>query len=107
MTSACADHDPGRHRPSMSTSATHDRPRDNPALIRAALLRKALADARQRAALGRRLGLTHNEVLALQYVARAGTTRSLPRPHVVGVHRWAAKVPHFVSAPRTDGKSEW
>ena len=47
-------------------------PRDNPVLIRAALLRKALADARQRAALARRLGLTHHEVLALQHLARAG-----------------------------------
>lgn len=72
MTSACADQDPGRHRPSISTSATHHRPRDNPTFIRAALLRKALADARQRAALARRLGLAHNEVLALQYLARAG-----------------------------------
>jgi DNA-binding MarR family transcriptional regulator len=41
-------------------------------LIRAALHRKALADARQRAALARRLGLTDSEVLAVQYLARAG-----------------------------------
>lgn len=41
-------------------------------LIRAALLRKGLADARQRAALARRLGLTDNEVLAAQHLARAG-----------------------------------
>lgn len=41
-------------------------------LIRAALHRKSLADARQRAALARRLGLTDSEVLAIQYLARAG-----------------------------------
>jgi DNA-binding MarR family transcriptional regulator len=40
--------------------------------IRAALYRKALADARQRAALARRLGATENEVLAVQHLARAG-----------------------------------
>jgi DNA-binding MarR family transcriptional regulator len=40
--------------------------------IRAALHRKALADARQRAALARRLGLTDSEVLAVQHLARAG-----------------------------------
>jgi DNA-binding MarR family transcriptional regulator len=40
--------------------------------VRAALNRKALADARQRAALARRLGLTENEVLAVQHLARAG-----------------------------------
>ena len=45
---------------------------ESPALIRAALLRKALADAAQRAALARRLGLTDNEVLAVQHLARAG-----------------------------------
>jgi DNA-binding MarR family transcriptional regulator len=45
----------------------------DPALsIRAALNRKALADARQRAALARRLGLTESEVLAVQHLARAG-----------------------------------
>jgi DNA-binding MarR family transcriptional regulator len=48
-----------------------DRP-DIPTLIRAALYRKALADARQRAALARRLGLTESEVLAVQHLARAG-----------------------------------
>jgi DNA-binding MarR family transcriptional regulator len=47
-------------------------PRESPPLIRAALLRKALADAAQRAALARRLGLTDNEVLAVQHLARAG-----------------------------------
>jgi DNA-binding MarR family transcriptional regulator len=41
-------------------------------LIRAALHRKSLADARQRAALARRLGLTDSEVLAVQHLARAG-----------------------------------
>ena len=41
-------------------------------LIRAALHRKALADARQRAALARRVGLTDSEVLAVQHLARAG-----------------------------------
>jgi DNA-binding MarR family transcriptional regulator len=43
-----------------------------PTLIRAALHHKALADARQRAALARRLGLTDSEVLAMQHLARAG-----------------------------------
>jgi DNA-binding MarR family transcriptional regulator len=41
-------------------------------LVRAALYRKGLADARQRASLARRLGLTHSEVLAVQHLARAG-----------------------------------
>jgi DNA-binding MarR family transcriptional regulator len=45
---------------------------DSPTHIRAALHRKALADARQRAALARRLGLTESEVLAVQHLARAG-----------------------------------
>ena len=45
---------------------------ERPVLIRAALHRKALADARQRAALARRLGLTESEVLAIQHLARAG-----------------------------------
>jgi DNA-binding MarR family transcriptional regulator len=45
---------------------------DPPSLIRAALHRKALADARQRAALARRLGLSDSEVLAVQHLARAG-----------------------------------
>jgi DNA-binding MarR family transcriptional regulator len=45
---------------------------DSPTLIRAALHRKALADARQRAALARRLELTDSEVLAIQHLARAG-----------------------------------
>jgi DNA-binding MarR family transcriptional regulator len=45
---------------------------ESPPLIRAALLRKALADAAQRAALARRLGLTDNDVLAVQHLARAG-----------------------------------
>jgi DNA-binding MarR family transcriptional regulator len=45
---------------------------DAPPRIRAALHRKALADARQRAALARRLGLTESEVLAVQHLARAG-----------------------------------
>lgn len=40
--------------------------------IRAALLRKGLADARQRSALARLLSLSHNEVLALQHLAQAG-----------------------------------
>jgi DNA-binding MarR family transcriptional regulator len=43
-----------------------------PASIRASLLRKGLADAAQRAALARRLGLTANEVLAVLHLARAG-----------------------------------
>jgi DNA-binding MarR family transcriptional regulator len=45
---------------------------DAPPRIRAALHRKALADARQRAALARRLRLTESEVLAVQHLARAG-----------------------------------
>jgi hypothetical protein len=45
---------------------------DGTTLIRSALHRKALADARQRAALARRLGLTDSEVLAVQHLARAG-----------------------------------
>src|SRR3954468_22781807 len=47
-------------------------PPERPALIRAALHRRALADARQRAALARRLRLTESEVLAIQHLARAG-----------------------------------
>jgi DNA-binding MarR family transcriptional regulator len=45
---------------------------DRRTLIRSALHRKSLADARQRAALARRLGLTDSEVLAVQHLARAG-----------------------------------
>jgi DNA-binding MarR family transcriptional regulator len=45
---------------------------DTPTRIRSALHRKSLADARQRAALARRLGLTDTEVLAVQHLARAG-----------------------------------
>ena len=45
---------------------------DSALAIRAALNRKALADARHRAALARRLGLTETEVLAVQHLARAG-----------------------------------
>src|SRR4051812_6224887 len=45
---------------------------EQPPMIRAALLRKALADAGQRAALARRLGLTDNDILAVQHLARAG-----------------------------------
>jgi DNA-binding MarR family transcriptional regulator len=45
---------------------------DTATLIRSALHRKALADARQRAALARRLGPTDSEVLAVQHLARAG-----------------------------------
>ena len=51
------------------TTADGDDPRR---LIRAALHRKSLADARQRAALARRLGLTDSEVLAVQHLARVG-----------------------------------
>jgi DNA-binding MarR family transcriptional regulator len=43
-----------------------------PQVIRAALLRKGLADARQRGALARRLHLTDTEVLAIQHLSRAG-----------------------------------
>ncbi|HEX7298881.1 MAG TPA: MarR family transcriptional regulator [Solirubrobacteraceae bacterium] len=45
---------------------------DSALSIRAALNRKALADARHRAALARRLGLTETEVLAVQHLARTG-----------------------------------
>jgi DNA-binding MarR family transcriptional regulator len=45
---------------------------DPPLSIRAALNRKALADARHLSALARRLGVTGNEMLAVQYLARAG-----------------------------------
>jgi DNA-binding MarR family transcriptional regulator len=45
---------------------------DSSLSIRAALHRKALADARQRAALARRLSVTENDVLAVQYLAQAG-----------------------------------
>jgi DNA-binding MarR family transcriptional regulator len=41
-------------------------------LIRAAFNRKALADARHRAALATRLGITETDVLAIQHLARAG-----------------------------------
>jgi DNA-binding MarR family transcriptional regulator len=40
--------------------------------IRAAFNRKALADARQRAALARQLALTETDLLAVQHLARAG-----------------------------------
>lgn len=43
-----------------------------PQSIRRSLTRKALAAARHRAAAGRMLGLSENEVLALQYLALAG-----------------------------------
>ena len=42
---------------------------ESPARIRAALFRKGLADAAQRTALARRLGVTGNEVLAIQHLA--------------------------------------
>jgi len=64
---------------SADTSVAHTERNKNPmadatdsAVIRAALHRKTLADARQRAALARRLGLTDSEVLAVQHLARAG-----------------------------------
>jgi DNA-binding MarR family transcriptional regulator len=41
-------------------------------LIRAALNRKALADARHRAALARRIAITETDVLGVQHLARAG-----------------------------------
>ncbi|MEA2278149.1 MAG: hypothetical protein QOI62_2638 [Solirubrobacteraceae bacterium] len=47
-------------------------PEPTPQLIRGALNRKALADARQRMALARVLDLTESEVLAIQHLARAG-----------------------------------
>lgn len=45
---------------------------DSTVSIRAAMNRKALADARQRAALARRFGFTENQVLAVQHLARMG-----------------------------------
>jgi DNA-binding MarR family transcriptional regulator len=42
------------------------------AVIRASLMRKSFADAAQRAAVARHLGLTESEVLALQHIAMAG-----------------------------------
>lgn len=45
---------------------------DRSEVIRAALYRKGLADARQRAAVARRLGVTDSEVVAIQHLARAG-----------------------------------
>jgi DNA-binding MarR family transcriptional regulator len=45
---------------------------ESPAPIRAALLRKGLADSAQRAALARRLGVTESHVLAIQHLASAG-----------------------------------
>jgi hypothetical protein len=72
-----------------------------PTLIRAALHRKALADARQRAALARRLGLTDSKVLAVQHLARAGEltpgqlgallqlSRSRSHRSCSGCRRWA------------------
>jgi DNA-binding MarR family transcriptional regulator len=44
----------------------------DPQAIRRALTRKALAASRHRAAAGRMLGLSENEVLALQYLGLAG-----------------------------------
>lgn len=49
-----------------------EEPCDPAVAIRDALNRKALADARHRAALARRLGITETEVLAVQHLARAG-----------------------------------
>jgi DNA-binding MarR family transcriptional regulator len=63
--------DPGD--PSNATAGqTADRPAELLARIRGALLRKALADARQRGALARRLQLTDTEVLAIQHLALTG-----------------------------------
>lgn len=45
---------------------------DSVLAIHAAFDRKALADARHRAALARRLSLTETELLAVQHLARAG-----------------------------------
>lgn len=58
----------------MQSTPTETTPKDGEAQthIRSALHRKSLADARQRAALARRLGLTDTEVLAVQHLARAG-----------------------------------
>jgi DNA-binding MarR family transcriptional regulator len=45
---------------------------DRAAAVRASLMRKSFADAAQRAAVARHLGLTESEVLALQHIAIAG-----------------------------------
>jgi DNA-binding MarR family transcriptional regulator len=45
---------------------------ESPVPIRAALLRKALADSAQRGALARRLGVTETHVLAIQHMASTG-----------------------------------
>lgn len=45
---------------------------DRSELVRGALLRKGLADVRQRAALARDLDVSDSEVLAMQHLARAG-----------------------------------
>jgi DNA-binding MarR family transcriptional regulator len=72
---ASADFPPIRRNDAFAekpADRTELNPPDAQTLIRAALLSKGLADTRQRAALARRLGLTDNEVLAAQHLARAG-----------------------------------
>jgi len=65
-------HPQGTGNPGAATPANPDETPDSLAAIRGALLRKALADARQRGALARQLHLTDTEVLAIQNLALAG-----------------------------------
>jgi predicted transcriptional regulator len=53
--------------------------------IRASLNRKALASARQRAALSRVLGLQESDVLAIQHLARAGRLTSTQLGSMLGL----------------------
>jgi DNA-binding MarR family transcriptional regulator len=55
---------------------------NSPLSIRAALNRKAMADARHRTAMARQLALTENEVLAVPHLARAGELT----PSQLGAH---------------------
>jgi DNA-binding MarR family transcriptional regulator len=63
-------HAPKPQRPNGSMTGEAER---SPEAIRAALNRKALASARHRVAAARLLGLGEREVLAIQYLAAAGT----------------------------------
>jgi DNA-binding MarR family transcriptional regulator len=58
---------------------------DAPESIRASLNRKALASARQRAALSRVLGLQESDVLAIQHLARAGYLTSTQLASLLGL----------------------
>jgi DNA-binding MarR family transcriptional regulator len=58
---------------------------DAPESIRASLNRKALASARQRAALSRLLGLQESDVLAIQHLAHAGRLTSTQLGSLLGL----------------------